>query len=74
VQTQAYAYNTTRNWRRQDFLCYPNATKQMGVVWGDTSVPGGAIYMRNGTGNRNRGFEVAGFGQRINYTFNLGSM
>ncbi len=74
LQTQAYAYNTTRNWRRQDFSYNPNASNQTGVIWGDTSVPGGAIYMRNGTGNRNRRFEVAGFEQRINYSFNLGSL
>jgi Fe(3+) dicitrate transport protein len=74
LQTQAYAYNTTRNWRRQDFSYNPNASNQTGVIWGDTSIPGGAIYMRNGTGNRNRRFEVAGFEQRINYSFNLGSL
>lgn len=72
LQTQAYAYNTSRNWRRQDFSYDPNASNQTGVIWGDTSIPGGAIYMRNGTGNRNRQFEVAGFEQRINYSFDLG--
>ena len=30
--------------------------------------------MRNGTGNRNRQFEVAGFEQRINLEYNLGSI
>tara|TARA_R110001599_G_scaffold116148_1_gene283566 strand:- start:1030 stop:3444 length:2415 start_codon:yes stop_codon:yes gene_type:complete len=74
LQTQAYAYTTTRNWRRQDFSYNPNATNQTGVVWGDTSVPGGAIYMRNGTGNRNRRFEVAGLEQRINSVFYIGSI
>lgn len=74
LQTQAYAYSTTRNWRRQDFSYDPNSSNQTGVVWGDASIPGGAIYMRNGTGNRNRRFEVAGFEQRINYAFDLASI
>ncbi len=74
LQTMAYAYSTTRNWRRQDFSYSPTASNLSGVVWGDTSVPGGAIYMRNGTGNRNRQFEVAGFEQRINLEYNLGSI
>ncbi|MBO3699890.1 TonB-dependent receptor [Roseivirga sp. E12] len=74
LQTMAYAYSTTRNWRRQDFSYSPTASNLSGVVWGDTSIPGGAIYMRNGTGNRNRQFEVAGFEQRINLEYNLGSI
>lgn len=74
IQTMAYGYSTTRNWRRQDFSYSPTASNLSGVVWGDTSIPGGAIYMRNGTGNRNRQFEVAGFEQRINLEYNLGSI
>ncbi len=74
LQTMAYAYSTTRNWRRQDFSYSPTASNLSDVVWGDNSIPGGAIYMRNGTGNRNRQFEVAGFEQRINLEYNLGSI
>ena len=74
LQTMAYAYSTTRNWRRQDFSYSPTASNLSDVVWGDNSIPGGAIYMRNGTGNRNRQFEVAGFEQHINLEYNLGSI
>lgn len=74
LQTMAYAYTTTRNWRRQDFSYSPTASNLSGVVWGDTSIPGGAIYMRTGTGNRNRQFEVAGFEQRINLNYSIGSI
>lgn len=74
LQTMAYAYNTTRNWRRQDFSYDPTASNLTGMVWGDTSIPGGVIYLRNGTGNRNRQFEVAGFEQRINLDYNIGSI
>jgi hypothetical protein len=44
-------------------LLIPDASNLTGVVWGDESIPGGAIYMRNSTGNRNRQFEVAGWNQ-----------
>ncbi|MBK7788380.1 MAG: TonB-dependent receptor [Saprospiraceae bacterium] len=64
LKSTAFAYTTSRNWRRQDFVSNPSdnakPTNWTGVTWGDKSVPGGAIYMRNSTGNRNRQFEVAG--------------
>lgn len=75
ISTTAFAYTTARNWRRQDFISNPadNAkpTNWTGVTWGDDSVAGGAIYMRNSTGNRNRQFEVAGIqtGLDGNYKF-----
>lgn len=69
LKTTAFAYTTTRNWRRQDFAYnnldtlgnisnYPS--NFTGVIWGDTTIQNGAILMRNQTGNRNRQFEVAG--------------
>jgi len=68
LNTIAYGYTTTRNWNRQDFTI--NATNTppanwTGVVWGDREIPGGAVFMRNSTGNRNRQFEVAGFEPRL---------
>lgn len=60
LKTTGFGYTTTRNWQRQDFSSNPDVSNQTGVVWGDTDIPGGAIFMRNGTGNRNRSFEVAG--------------
>ena len=68
LRTIAYGYTTTRNWNRQDFASnaanIPPAN-WTGVTWGSTDVPGGAIFMRNGTGNRDRQFEVAGFEPRL---------
>lgn len=58
--TSAFAYNTSRFWRRQDFGRSSNVTNKTGVIFGDTSIAGGAIYMRNTTGNRDRAFEVIG--------------
>ncbi len=73
LKTTAFGYTTSRDWRRQDFSYDPAASRQTGVVWGDTSIAGGAIYMRNGTGNRNRQFEVAGIEPRLSWNYALGS-
>lgn len=67
IKTTVFGYTTTRNWRRQDFSENHNAANQTGVVWGDTSVAGGAVFMLNSTGGRNRQFEVAGMESRLNY-------
>ncbi|MCH8555119.1 MAG: TonB-dependent receptor [Schleiferiaceae bacterium] len=71
IQVTGFAYSTTRNWLRQDFTENPNASNLSGVVWGDTTIPGGAIYMRNSNGGRNRQFQVAGLETRYNLTYNL---
>ncbi|TVR79825.1 MAG: hypothetical protein EA409_08845 [Saprospirales bacterium] len=69
LSTTAFGYTVTRDWRRQDFSSDPEASNQTGVVWGDPSIPGGAVFMQNSTGNRNRSFEVAGLEPRIQYTY-----
>ncbi|MBX2970287.1 MAG: TonB-dependent receptor [Cyclobacteriaceae bacterium] len=82
LQSTLYGYTTTRNWRRQDYaynsytndVLNPPPVDWTGVVWGDEGVAGGAIYLRNRTGNRDRQFEVAGWEQKINYSFQLGSV
>jgi len=73
LRTTVYGYTTTRNWLRQDFSRSPVAN-ETGVVFGDTTIAGGAIYMKNSTGNRNRQFEVAGVEPRIHYNYNIGSL
>lgn len=82
VQSTLYGYTTTRNWRRQDYaynsytndVLNPPPADWTGVVWGDERVAGGAIYLRNRTGNRDRQFEVLGWEQKVNYNFQLGSI
>ncbi len=74
LKSLAFAYTTTRNWSRQDFSSDPNASRQTGIVWGDREIPGGALFMRDGTGNRNRQFEVAGFEQKIISRYSIGNM
>ncbi len=49
-RTSAYAYQTSRNWQRQDYTY--NAT-------------GNSLVFRNSTGNRDREFEVAGVEPRV---------
>lgn len=65
LKTTAFAYTTTRNWLRQDFTYNPDASNLTGVWYGDETLPQGAIYLRNTTGNRNRQFEVAGLESRL---------
>jgi len=82
VQSTLYGYTTARNWRRQDYAYNtftngnpnPPPADWTGVVWGDESVPGGAIYLRNRTGNRDRQFEVVGWEQKLNYTKSFGAI
>ncbi len=73
LRTTVYGYTTTRNWLRQDFSRTPTSN-MTGVVFGDTTVPGGAIYMKNSTANRNRQFEVAGVEPRFSYNYNIGNL
>jgi Fe(3+) dicitrate transport protein len=69
LKTTAFAYSTTRDWRRQDFGRTSNVSNRSGVVWGDPNIAGGAIYMRNQNGHRNRQFEVAGIESRLAASF-----
>ncbi len=57
--TSAFAYNTVRDWSRQDFDRADAGRNYVSIV-GDTSIPGGAIFLRDSTGNRNREFAVLG--------------
>lgn len=74
LKTTAFAYTTTRNWARQDFTNTPSASATYIRTVGDTSVPGGAIYFLDRTGNRNRAFEVYGFEPRLSVNYSAGSM
>ncbi len=72
LRTTAYAYTTRRNWSRQDFDNQPVAGRNYPTVIGNPDEPFGAIWLREGTGNRNREFEVIGFEPRISARFHLG--
>lgn len=72
IRTTAFGYTTTRNWLRQNFSRTPSSG-MTGVIFGDTTVTGGAVYLRNSTGNRNRQFEVAGVEPRFFTTYHISS-
>lgn len=81
LDATVFAYTTQRNWCRQDFTynvldsagnLLPPPADFSGQVWGDESVSGGAIYLRNSTGNRNRRFDVGGAEVRVRYTLPTG--
>ena len=55
-----FGYATSRNWARANFDRAAVAGREYWGVFGDTTVPGGAIFVRNGTLNRNREFQVVG--------------
>ena len=56
LKTTFYAYQTIRNWQRQDYHYSDDGTQ---------------IIVENSTGNRNRTFEVAGIEPRLKFDFNL---
>jgi Fe(3+) dicitrate transport protein len=71
LKTTAFGYTTTRNWSREDFDNSPVDGRIYNRIVGNPGTPGGAIYFRNSTGNRNRQFEVLGVEPRlsVNYEF-----
>jgi Fe(3+) dicitrate transport protein len=81
LQSMLYGYTTTRNWRRQGYSYNsytatnpnPPPSDWTGVVLGDESTDGGAIYLRDRTGNRNRQFEVIGWEQKILHNKSFGN-
>jgi len=70
LTTTVYANNAIRNWRRQDYDREDRGRNYERIV-GDTTIPGGALYMRNSTGNRNREFTVYGIEPRLQITHRL---
>lgn len=57
LRTAAYAYQTVRNWSRQDYAYSPG---------------GNGFVFANSTGNRDRAFEVAGIEPRLRVVHHLG--
>lgn len=70
LSSTAFLYTTKRFWGRQDFDRFDLGREYRAVV-GDPNVSGGAIYLRDSAGNRNRLFHVYGaqsnFGLQHNY-------
>jgi Fe(3+) dicitrate transport protein len=71
INTTVYAYHTKRNWRRQDFDRSRVAGRAYLSVFGDESIPGGAVFLRDSAGNRNRKFDVAGIESRLSKEYSI---
>src|SRR3989339_44100 len=69
IRTTVFGYTTTRNWLRQDFSRSRNSSNLTGIMFGDSSIANGAVFMRNSTGNRDRQFEVFGVEPRLNHSY-----
>ncbi|HWR52505.1 MAG TPA: TonB-dependent receptor, partial [Bryobacteraceae bacterium] len=65
LNTTAFGYSTTRNWRRQDFDRARAAGVEYLNIVGNPAIRGDAIYLRNSTGNNNREFDVIGGESRL---------
>ena len=59
LSTATFLYSTKRFWGRQDFDRADKGRAYLGVV-GDPDLGGGALYLRDSAGNRNRQFNVYG--------------
>ena len=69
--TSVFAYHTIRNWGRQDWDRSDQGRDYLGV-FGDPTVPGGAVFLRDSAGNRNREFYVAGVQSGLSMDHDLG--
>ncbi len=72
INTTAYAYHTKRDWRRQEFDRARVAGRTYLSVFGDEDIPGGSIFLRDVSGNRNRSFDVMGIESRLSKEYSLG--
>lgn len=68
-----FAYNTVRDWGRQDWERSDGGDDYLGIV-GDPSVPEGAIFLLDSAGNRNRQFNVLGVQTGAKVEHNLGGI
>ncbi len=71
LNTTVYGYNTVRNWRRQDFDRVRNPSRIYLGVFGDETIPGGAVFLRDSAGSRNREFNVAGIESRLSKEYSI---
>jgi Fe(3+) dicitrate transport protein len=69
-----FGYATTRDWARADFDRAAAPGRQYWGVFGDPSVPGGAVFVRNSTLNRNRQFQVFGAQTGASWQNSLGGI
>ncbi len=69
-----FGYSTTRDWARADFDRSAAAGRRYSGIFGDTSAPGGAIFVRNTALDRNRQFQVFGAQTGVSTQYALGGV
>ncbi|HVY46761.1 MAG TPA: TonB-dependent receptor, partial [Minicystis sp.] len=69
LRTLAYAYETARVWRRQDFDRYPLPGTLYDRIVGDPGIPEGAIYFKPTDGIVDRTYDVAGIEPKLEQKF-----
>ena len=74
LKTLAYAYDTNRIWRREDYTRSGFSGATYDHVVGDTQLPGGAIYFENTNTILDRQYQVAGVEPRLEYRANTGGV
>lgn len=67
LKTLVYGYVLDRVWRRQDYTRSPVPGETYASVFGDPSVPGGAIFFRNANTVLDRTYDVIGLEPRFEH-------
>ena len=73
LMTTFFAYNTVRNWRRQDWDRGDSGRDYLGIA-GAPTILGGGVFLRNSAGNRNREFQVVGIQSNLSYEHRWGGI
>lgn len=73
--TNIYHSHSTRDWLRQDYSRNSGlaaAPADTASTFGDTTIDGGAIFLRESFGSRDRNFDVVGLEPRLMINYDLG--
>jgi Fe(3+) dicitrate transport protein len=71
--TSAFAYNTRRNWRRQNYDRADLGRPYLSMA-GDLSIPGGAVYLLDSSNSKNREYDVLGVQTGAGWQHQLGGL
>lgn len=74
LKTLAYAYRTSRIWRRQDYTRSPAPGASYERIVGDVSVPGGALWFARTNAILDRTYDVAGLEPRLEHRMKTGDV
>jgi Fe(3+) dicitrate transport protein len=74
LKTLLYAYENTRLWRREAFDRVPVAGSFYDRIVGDTTLPKGAIYFKDGNSVQDWTYQVAGLEPRFETRFKTGPL